>query len=237
MADAGNGIGTGSKCGFMPIETVLFDAAGTLIHLPRGVGFHYAEVARRHGVALDVQETGRAFTSAWRATPSRERVNGPRADDDRGWWERLVHETLDRLRAPEFDRAAYFDELYREFTRPGVWEPFPEVREVLSALTPRVRLGVVSNFDQRLLAILQGLDLAHFFEHVIISSAVGADKPDPAIFEFALARFGIAADRACHVGDDPVNDWRAAREAGLQVFELDRRTNDLRRLLDASWSR
>jgi putative hydrolase of the HAD superfamily len=221
----------------MPIEAVLFDAAGTLIHLPRGVGFHYAEVARRHGVALDAQETGRAFASTWQAMPSRARVHGPRADDDRGWWQRLVYETLDRLRAPEFDRAAYFDELYREFTRPGVWEPFPEVREVLSALASRVRLGIVSNFDQRLLPILDGLGLSHFFEHVIISSAVGADKPDPAIFRFALARIGIDADRACHVGDHPVNDWRAAREAGLQVFELDRPTNDLRLLLEAPWWR
>ena len=221
----------------MPIEVVFFDAAGTLIHLPRGVGFHYAEVARRQGVFLQPEVIDRAFLESWKAMPSRANTHRARPDDDRAWWRQLVDATLDRMAAPQFDRGAYFRELYNEFTQPGVWHLFPEVREVLAALSSqssssmRLRLGIVSNFDRRLLPILDGLGIAHFFEQVILSSEVGADKPDPYIFRYALDRFGVPPEKACHVGDDPAGDWRAAREAALRVFELDRRVNNLRSLV------
>jgi putative hydrolase of the HAD superfamily len=219
----------------MRIEVVFFDAAGTLIYLPRGVGFHYADVARRHRVTLDGAAVDRAFVVAWKGMPPRASTVGPRPDDDRGWWRQLVERTLDELGVPAFDRDAYFGDLYEEFTRPGVWALYPEVNEVLTALSSaprRLRLGVVSNFDRRLLPILEGLGIAQFFEHVILSSEVGADKPDPAIFCYALGRFGVPAARACHAGDDPDGDWRGARATGMRVFELDRRVNDLRALLE-----
>ena len=215
----------------MGIEVVLFDAAGTLIYLPRGVGFHYADVASRHGVALDPREVDTTFATVWRSMPPRAASSGPRPDDDRGWWQRLVWETLDRLRAPAFDRAAYFDELYVEFTLPGVWQLFPEVREVLSSLLAHMRLGIVSNFDRRLLPILAGLEIAPFFEHVVLSSEIGVDKPDPAIFRSALEQFGVGPERVIHVGDDPQADWQTARATGMHVFKLDRRVNDLHGVL------
>ncbi|HEX5175973.1 MAG TPA: hypothetical protein VFV83_03035, partial [Chthoniobacteraceae bacterium] len=120
----------------MPIEVVFFDAAGTLIHLPRGVGFHYADVARRHGVTLKPDAVDRAFRSSWKAMPPRSNTAGPRPDDDRGWWWQLVDSTLDEMEVPAlvFDRTAYFRELYDEFTRPGVWQLYPEVGDVLAAL-------------------------------------------------------------------------------------------------------
>jgi putative hydrolase of the HAD superfamily len=220
----------------MSFEVVFFDAAGTLIHLSRGVGFHYADVARRQGVILKPEAVDRAFRNAWKAMPRRTRTHGPRPDDDRGWWRQLVDSTLDALPAPAFDRCRYFGELYDEFTRPGVWALYPEVPEVLSALSSsphHSRLGIISNFDRRLLPILEGLGIARFFENVILSSEVGVDKPDPAIFHCALDRFGVWPEKACHVGDDPAADWQAARAAGLRVFELDRQVNDLRALL--SW--
>ena len=126
------------------------------------------------------------------------------------------------------DRAAYFDELWEEFTKPGVWELYPETREVLSALAGRFRLGVVSNFDGRLRKILPLLGISEFFEDMVISSEVGSEKPSPHIFSEAVRRFGILPHEALHAGDEPDADWRGAREAGLQVFELRRPENSLR---------
>jgi putative hydrolase of the HAD superfamily len=62
---------------------------------------------------------------------------------------------------------------------------------------------------------------------VIISSEVGADKPDPLIFQLALQRFGVAPAQALHVGDHPELDWRAAEQAGLGVYELKRPQHSL----------
>ena len=58
-----------------PITTVFFDAAGTLIHLPRHVGDHYREVALRFAIDLSADELDRAFAAAWKAAPAR--VNTP----------------------------------------------------------------------------------------------------------------------------------------------------------------
>jgi putative hydrolase of the HAD superfamily len=214
------------------LKVIFFDAAGTLFHLPRGVGWHYRDVALRHGWDLSEDRLRSAFGTVWREMPVRPAVRGPRAGDDKSWWRELVERVLDQCGAEGQGTArdAYFEELYREFTLPGVWELYPEVTEVLAALRPRFRLGVISNFDGRLRAILDHLGIFAAFDPVVISSEVGADKPDAWIFEQALARAGAAPGEAWHVGDDPERDWQGAAAAGLHVFRLSRPENSLRDL-------
>jgi putative hydrolase of the HAD superfamily len=216
------------------IKTLFFDAAGTLFHLPRGVGWHYADVARRFGCVVEPDTLSTAFRTAWREMPARLTTHEPRPDDDRGWWQTLVEKALD-LTGPstkDLDRQAYFDALYPEFTQPGIWELFPEVPEVLAELAPKYRLGIISNFDRRLRPILKNLGVADNFDPIIISSEVGADKPDPWIFQSALTLAQISANEALHIGDEPRSDWQGATEAGLHVFHLDRPQNSLRDLIE-----
>jgi putative hydrolase of the HAD superfamily len=213
------------------IKVIFFDAAGTLIHLPRGVGFHYAAVAARHGWKIGAEIIGRTFGALWKAMPSPPAGNGPRADDDRGWWRELVWGVLDQCNAPQdFDRTRYFDELYVEFTNPGVWPLYPEVREVLELLAPRYELAVLSNFDGRLRPILAQLGILDRFNTVVISSEAGADKPDPQIFACAAARARITPGEALLAGDDLDHDVAGARRAGWHAFHVDRPQTTLRDL-------
>jgi putative hydrolase of the HAD superfamily len=214
------------------IRVIFFDAAGTLIHLPRGAAFHYAEVAARHGLQLDEEVLRSAFRISWKEMPIPTTTRTARPDDDRGWWRELVDRTLDRANAPaSFDRQAYFTELYAEFSRPGIWAIYPEVPSVLAALQQRFALGIISNFDGRLRPVLAQLGLEKFFQEIVISSEVGADKPDPWIFWESARRFGIEPATALHVGDEPEVDWKGAAAAGFQVFPLDRSSNSLRDLV------
>ena len=218
-----------------PISNVLFDAAGTLVYLPRTVGDHYREVALRFGVDLSASQLDRAFRAGWKNMPPRPRTAGPRPDDDKGWWRDLVRQVIDDT-LPSAQRHllpfdAYFEAVYAHFAEPGVWSAYPEVMEVLAHLKTRgLKLGVVSNFDRRLYAVLDHLDLSRFFAKVVISSVAGMDKPDPAIFHFALDALAASAAEAVHVGDDPKCDW-GATAAGLRVFELRRPENTLRDLI------
>ena len=91
-------------------------------------------------------------------------------------------------------------------------------------------LAVVSNFDRRLHAVLGHLGLSRFLARVVVSSEVGIDKPDAAIFQIALDAVGARAAEVVHVGDDPRCDW-GATAAGLRVFELHRPGNSLRDLV------
>ncbi len=211
------------------LTTLFFDAAGTLIHIPRGVGWHYADVARRHGVNEEPAAWERAFRAAWSAAPPRETTRRPRPDDDRGWWRQLVESVLDALRI-ECDRDALFADMYARFAEPGVWELFPEAELVLQQLRSRYQLAVVSNFDRRLRRVLADLGVAHFFREIVLSSEIGADKPDPHIFEHALDLLGAAPGEVLHIGDDPIRDWQGAEKSGLQVFRLRRPANSLRDL-------
>jgi putative hydrolase of the HAD superfamily len=79
---------------------------------------------------------------------------------------------------------------------------------------------VVSNFDRRLLAILDGLGLAELLDVIVLPSDAGAAKPSPLIFRFALERLGVAADRALYVGDDAEHDVEGARRAGLESVDV-----------------
>ncbi len=139
------------------LKTIFFDAAGTLIHLPKSVGHHYALVGRRVGLALDASALDRAFSECWKQMPARPAIEGPREDDDKSWWRELVDRVIDQV-APatsELDRDAFFEVAYSHFAEAGVWELYPDVIEVLEALRPRFDLAVVSNFDGRLRMILE----------------------------------------------------------------------------------
>jgi haloacid dehalogenase superfamily, subfamily IA, variant 1 with third motif having Dx(3-4)D or Dx(3-4)E/REG-2-like, HAD superfamily (subfamily IA) hydrolase len=215
------------------IKAILFDAAGTLFFLTKTVGDHYAYVGHEVGLDLDAQQLERAFHSAWQQMPRRPAIDGPRKNDDKGWWRELVGRVFDQVvpSLSELDRDNFFEIAYEHFAEAGVWELYPEVPEVLEQLRPRFQLAVVSNFDGRLRFILQHLGISNYFSYIFISSELGADKPDPEIFRRAVTIMHLKVDEVLHIGDDPERDWKAAAAAGLSVFRLDRPKNSLRDLL------
>ena len=217
------------------IRTIFFDAAGTLFFLTKTVGDHYALVSREIGLKLDAKKLEEAFHTAWKKMPARPAISGPREDDDKDWWRELVRRVLGQV-APslsELDRDNFFEVAYEHFAEPGVWQLYPEAPEVLEQLQPHFQLAVISNFDARLRFILRHLGIAKYFAYVFVSSELGADKPDTKIYRRALNVMHMTANEVVHIGDDPERDWKAAKAAGLSVFQLDRPRNSLRDLVTA----
>jgi putative hydrolase of the HAD superfamily len=213
------------------IRVVTFDAAGTLIRLLRPPGFVYAEVAQEFGCCLNGENVQNAFRTVWKNFPPPDEFDGPIPDDDRNWWRALVAATIAEAgySIEPFDR--YFASVYERFALPGVWEIFPDIPRVLAELQRlSVRLGVISNFDRRLYRILEGLNVRSAFEHVVISSEVGARKPASRIFEVASRQFNVDPDEVLHIGDDSEADFEGARSAGFSALLLDRRRQNLSRI-------
>ncbi|MDH3212101.1 MAG: HAD-IA family hydrolase [Myxococcales bacterium] len=204
---------------------MLFDAVGTLIELREPVGETYARLARTHGVDLPAWRITDAFARIHRQAPPMVFPGTPPkeiAQAERRWWREIVRGTFlatdGTARFPDFD--AYFESLYRTFTRPEAWRRSTGSRTALAALRARgLATGVVSNFDQRLHQILEGLDLDGFFDVVVLPASVGAAKPDARIFRVALERLGRGAAETVYVGDDREHDLEGARAAGLRAID------------------
>jgi putative hydrolase of the HAD superfamily len=215
------------------IRVVTFDAAGTLIRLLRPPGTTYAETAQLFGYHLDPDRVQDSFRITWKTfAPPPERADAL-PNDDRDWWRELVARTMETAgyRIVPFD--SYFDAVYQRFAQPGVWELFPDVQATLTKLRSlNVRLGIISNFDRRLYAILGHLGVLDAFEQIIVSSEIGVRKPAPRIFRTAAQRFNVDVNEILHVGDESESDFDGARAAGLEALLVDHKSAMLSGILE-----
>jgi putative hydrolase of the HAD superfamily len=123
----------------------------------------------------------------------------------------------------ELPSKTFFPELYEQFARAGSWKIFPDVLPALETLAAAdLKLAIISNWDDRLRPLLQALNLARYFEPIIISCEVGCQKPSRQIFQATAERLGVTTSEILHVGDDPANDLEGARQAGFQARLLKR---------------
>ena len=77
----------------------------------------------------------------------------------------------------------FSEDVYLYYAKPEAWEMYPEVLEVLHALRDYpVDLVVLSNWDARLHTVLDGLGLGEYLPQRFISSELGWEKPNPAIY-------------------------------------------------------
>ena len=82
--------------------------------------------------------------------------------------------------------------------------------------------GVISNMGAELGRLIAELGIDDLVDAVVSSGETGVAKPHAAIFEAALAKLGVAAGDAVHVGDGYESDVIGARNAGLHALLLAR---------------
>jgi putative hydrolase of the HAD superfamily len=186
-------------------EAVTVDAFGTLVDLRDPVPALAAALAAR-GAPCDADAVRRAFAT------------------EVAYYLPRAHEGRDAASLASLRRAC--TQVFLEAAGAGVLDPeeFPFVaslefdlvaggRDALDDLSRAgLRVAVVSNWDIGLSEHLVRLGVD---APVITSADAGAPKPDPAVFELALRRLGVAATRAVHVGDSEVDEV-GARAAGLR---------------------
>lgn len=93
-------------------------------------------------------------------------------------------------------------------------------RNLLTTLSGRFRMGIVSNFYGNLENILAEFDLASFFGVVADSSQFGSFKPEPGIFTHAIKTLGAIPAETAMVGDSLNKDCTPARSLGLSTIWL-----------------
>ena len=201
---------------FTGIQAVTFDVGGTLIEPWPSVGHIYAETALRHGVKGAVPDLlNRQFAAAWKAKTN--------FDYSRAVWRELVEKTFAGLGGAATG-SNLFEKLYERFESPEVWHVFEDVRPALAALRRQnFKLGLISNWDERLRPLLKKLDLIQYLDTVVISVETGFTKPAAEIFQQAADEMGLATQSILHIGDSIAEDFEGARNAGLPSLLLDRK--------------
>lgn len=99
--------------------------------------------------------------------------------------------------------------------------PTPHIGDALEGLRSRgIRIGIICDVglspSTTLRRFLQGHGLIGYFDHWSFSDEVGTFKPDPVIFDHALAGLGgIGPSDAAHVGDLRRTDIAGAQGRGV----------------------
>jgi len=197
---------------FDNVQAVTLDVGGTLIVPWPSAGHVYAQVAAQHGFKnLSAEQLNRNFNAVWRA-----RQNFHHSPE--GWAE-IVRGTFAGL----CDPSSFFPAIYSRFAEADAWRVKEDVFPALDALASReIRLGLISNWDERLRPLLHEMRLDRYFETIVISCEVAFTKPSPVIFEEAARKLGVAPERILHVGDSLEDDVQGARSAGFRALLIDR---------------
>ncbi len=150
------------------------------------MGHIYAKTAHRHGIRLTSAWVEDRFQTAWRERHNPHHLKDDHAD--KAWWRVLVKRVMgERIGGRKFH--AYFEDLYDLFAHPKNWRLFPDAVPTLRALRrKKLTIGIVSNWDSRLLVLSERIGLTKEVEFVLASAVEGVAKPDRRLFLKALYR-------------------------------------------------
>ncbi|MGQ9410387.1 HAD family hydrolase [Mycolicibacterium gilvum] len=203
------------------LDAVLFDFSGTLFRLGEDESWFDGMTLDSAG-NRDVDEHVQAELMRRLTAPTGRSVSmTPEALE--AWMKRDL--------APHLHREAYLhvlresglacehaESLYSRVIDPACWTPYPDTATVLTGLRRRgIRTAVVSNIAFDLRPAFDGVGTVDEF---VLSFEVGAVKPDPSIFQTALDRLGVPAERALMVGDSDEADG-GARALGCAFALVD----------------
>lgn len=156
--------------------------------------------------------------------------------NSRDWWSTIVIKVIqDDLQAK--NKIGMFDEfkledmastIYDEFTQAKYWDKYKNCDSVLKELKQSFKLGVISNFDERLFDIMIQLNLDKYFDFVCIpSNSQGLPKPYNKIFMNAMFKSGYQNPREfIHVGDSFDLDYLPAIGFNFNSILLKHCSND-----------
>ena len=193
-------------------EAVFWDIGGVILALDTVQGAHadfIADVIERHGVDATVEDA----IDTWRTTVGdyfRER-EGTEFRSAREGYHRAV-EAIVGEEVPRSEWQSRFD----EFVRSSI-EPIAGAPEAIERLAETdLHVGVISDVDDAEgRRMLEDFGVREHFDSITTSEEVGRTKPDPAIFETALEKAGVAPERSLMIGDRYDHDVKGAADMGM----------------------
>ncbi|WP_298829676.1 HAD family hydrolase [uncultured Planococcus sp.] len=134
------------------------------------------------------------------------------------WKDRVYQQLIEEFEIKGIDWQNLLEDYVANFRAHCI--PFPNLLSMLEDLAGKsIRLGMITNGrGQFQLDNILALGIKGYFEEILISEWAGMSKPDPAIFQKALATLGVSPDEAVYIGDHPQNDIQAAQAIGMKAI-------------------
>ncbi len=209
----------------MTYRAVFFDAGETLVHPAPSFAELFARTVTREGHPRTTEQIvdGLSMVSdEFTRAAVEEELWTTHPDRSRRFWIRVYERFLAALEITNANGLT--DTLYTVFTAIENYDAFEDVRPTLEHLRDQgYRLGVISNFEPWLEALLARLALDELLPLRVISGIEGVEKPDPAIFRLAIERSGLAPEEMVYVGDIPDFDIVPTAALGMFPVLIDRR--------------
>jgi putative hydrolase of the HAD superfamily len=201
-------------------QAVYFDAGQTLIDARLDRPARFLRFAEEWRLPVEPAAGRAAHLRLWRQHFGERYPEGNQATTD-ALCLAFYRDLLDDLRVPDLgDETA--SRLVTACDYRYWMAPYPDAAAGLSWLQGKTRLALLSNAPPSLRDLLEQLGLARYFDHMIISGEVDVRKPDPGIYQLALASLEVRPEDSLFV-DDLEENLVAAREIGMVGLLMDRR--------------
>ena len=193
----------------------------------------YQQHGKRFGSSLNEGDIKRRFTAARRKlfsvdTSAADQVAGELVSSDvieKDLWRRFIDEVFIDVH----QRSELFDELWEFFALPENWRVYDDAKKCISQLKRAGHyVAIASNFDSRLIPIIDAFTELSPLDDVFCSAAIGFRKPDPAFYAEVLRRVNqargtkTASGDVIFSGDCLENDFHGPRAMGWSALWLDR---------------
>ena len=193
------------------VKTIFFDIGNTLLFPDRT---HILKPLGQRSVTLE----------HWHAI---ERATKRKFDDivehggplDHGFWHMFYAQLLKDLQIEDCNIHASLVEATRISAN---WcDIRPGTCDALQRIGKRYPLGIISNADGKVSAVLERCGIAACVQSITDSGVIGYEKPHPAIFELALRTLNAEPAQSLYVGDVYSVDYLGATRAGMQAILFD----------------
>jgi putative hydrolase of the HAD superfamily len=210
----------------LALRAVFFDVFGTLMPykaVPREIVL--SKRARLIGLTISPEQMKGALETLAHQNKGfamAGQLGGEDVPRDRRYWEKVFGQVL--MAAGVSDNVpVYATAMCDTFLQAEDFYLDDEALPVIRGLKQKGYLvGAISNAPKGLAKTLDKYGLLPELAIAVGSQDIGIEKPDPAIFEYALRATKIEPQQAAYVGDEYMTDARAAQAAGMKGIFLDR---------------
>lgn len=206
-------------------ETVIFDAAGTLVGRDSPDFFEefFVVAAGELGAKITLDQVKAALAKAMEAPRFGKRDGRMSTPEQTRRYFVDLYAHVYAMAGIEGDLRPGLQQYYDRFQDGRYLDVYGDVRPTLEKLKARgLRLGVLSNWSEHLSLVLKRHDLDRYFSFLVVSAEAGCEKPDELIFRMAIDRAEAPVDRILYIGDYPEEDILPAERVGLDALLIDR---------------